>query len=192
MRYLPFVLFACTAPPGAPAATACSGLAVELVIDRSGSMTGAPIAFAKDAARAAIDRAADGDCVGVVAFDAAPAVVVPLAPVTRAPMRGAIDAIDARGGTELAPALELARRELSRASGRRHLLLLTDGQAASGGLVDLSRAMSAEGITIAAVGLGDGVDQQLLRALSLRFYKVESPAALVQVFEQEMDAVHAR
>jgi Mg-chelatase subunit ChlD len=193
------VLSACSGSksPAGPT-VACRGVALELLVDRSGSMSGAPSNWAKAAARDAVDKAADGDCIGVVAFDDTPTVTVPLAPLDRVAMRRAIDGIHVGGGTELLPALDVARSELPRASEpkRRHVLLLTDGQAASGDLPELARAMSAEGITLSTIGLGGGIDENLLRALSAqsggRFYKIDDPAGLVPVFEQELELLHKR
>ena len=46
-----------------------------------------------------------------------------------------------------------------RARKRKHVILLTDGQAPQNGIRDLVQAMAAEAITVTTVGLGGGVDE---------------------------------
>jgi Mg-chelatase subunit ChlD len=174
---------------------------VELVVDRSGSMSGAPLTWAKRAASAAVDQLSDTDCAGVIVFDSVATPTVPLAPTAGADRsrttRRLLDAVEAGGGTELLAALDLAHAELRRAPGsrRRHVLLLTDGQAPSGGLAGRVGAMSRDGITVSTVGLGSGVDADLLRTLARagggRFEAVSDPSALVDVFKREIEAVRA-
>src|SRR5690554_2140985 len=57
-------------------------LNLALVIDRSGSMSGAPLEGAKEAARTAVNMLMPGDWVSVVTFDDQVATPVPLVQVT--------------------------------------------------------------------------------------------------------------
>ena len=75
---------------------------VALVIDCSGSMQGAKIAAAKDAALMAVDRLRDDDFVSVVAYNATARVLVPATKVAeRETIRRAIRGIQAGGSTAL-------------------------------------------------------------------------------------------
>jgi hypothetical protein len=73
------------------------------------------------------------------------------------------------------------------------VILLTDGQAPQNGIRDLVQAMAAEGITVSSVGLGGGIDENLLRMISDlgggRFYKVTDPQSLPRVFTRETEMV---
>ena len=55
-------------------------VAMALVIDRSGSMTGLPLEMAKQAAKATADTLAADDLLEVIAFDSQPTRVVHLTP----------------------------------------------------------------------------------------------------------------
>jgi Ca-activated chloride channel family protein len=170
-------------------------VAMALVIDRSGSMTGLPLEMAKQAAKATADTLAGDDLLEVIAFDSAPTRIVRLTPAKhRARIQSDIARIQAGGGTEIFPALDAAYQALSSVRAKKkHVILLTDGQAPQGGIRDLVQAMSAEGITVTSVGLGGGIDENLLRMISDvgggRFYKVADPQSLPRIFTRETEMV---
>src|SRR6202022_4352219 len=88
--------------------------------------------------------------------------------------------IQAGGGTEIFPALDAAYQALSTTRAKKkHVILLTDGQAPQHGIRDLVQAMAAEEISVTSVGLGGGVDENLLRMIADvgggRFYRVADP-----------------
>jgi uncharacterized membrane protein len=170
-------------------------VAMALVIDRSGSMTGLPLEMAKAAAKATADTLAADDLLEVIVFDSTPTRIVRMTPAKhRARIQNDIARIQPGGGTEIFPALDEAFRALSvvRAK-KKHVILLTDGQAPQQGIRDLVQAMSAEGITVTSVGLGGGIDEGLLRTIAEvgqgRFYKVADPQSLPRVFTRETEMV---
>lgn len=171
------------------------GIAMALVIDRSGSMSGLPLEMAKAAAKATADTLAAEDLLEVVAFDTQPVRIVKMTPAKhRARIQSDIARIQPGGGTEIFAALDSAYQSLTVTRARRkHVILLTDGQAPSQGIRDLTQAMAAEGITVSSVGLGGGVDEGLLRSISDvgggRFYKVIDPQSLPRVFTREAEMV---
>jgi len=170
-------------------------VAMVLVLDRSGSMSGLPIEMAKAAAKATADTLASDDLLEVIAFDSAPTRVVRMTPAKhRARIQGDIARIQAGGGTEIFSALDAAYQSLTVTRARRkHVVLLTDGQASHNGIRDLIQAMAAEGITATAVGLGSGIDEPLLRMIAElgggRLYKVADPQSLPRVFTRETEMV---
>jgi tight adherence protein B len=103
-------------------------LDVALVIDTSGSMTGAPLAAAKTAAQAFISQLPAGVPVSVIGFGATPAVVSPRS-TNRAAQLAAIRSLNAGGQTALYDALRVALNQLQQpgAGARRMAVLLTDG-----------------------------------------------------------------
>jgi uncharacterized membrane protein len=170
-------------------------VAMALVIDRSGSMTGLPLEMAKEAAKATADTLSADDLLEVIAFDSQPTRIVRMtAAKHRARIQSDIARIQAGGGTEIFSALDAAYQALNVTRARKkHVILLTDGQAPSNGIRDLVQAMTAEGMTVSCVGLGAGIDDGLLRMISDlgggRFYKVVDPQALPRVFTKETEMV---
>jgi Mg-chelatase subunit ChlD len=171
------------------------GVAMELVIDRSGSMSGLPLEMAKAAAKATADTLAPEDELEVIAFDSQPTRIVKMTQAKhRARIQSDIARIQPGGGTEIFGALDAAYQSLSVTRARRkHIILLTDGQAPQNGIRDLAQAMASEGITVSTVGLGTGIDETLLRMISDlgggRFYKVIDPQTLPRVFTRETEMV---
>lgn len=171
------------------------GVAMVLAIDRSGSMTGIKIEMAKAAAKATADTLSGEDLLEVIAFDSAPTRVVRMTPAKhRARIQNDIARIQPGGGTEIFPALDAAYTELRVTRARKkHVILLTDGQAPSAGIRDLVQAMVAEGVTVSSVGLGAEIDENLLRMVSDvgggRFYKVLDPQSLPRVFTRETEMI---
>ncbi len=170
-------------------------VAMALVIDRSGSMTGLPLEMAKEAAKATADTLSADDLLEVIAFDSQPTRIVRMtAAKHRARIQSDIARIQAGGGTEIFGALDAAYQALTVTRARKkHVVLLTDGVAPQNGIRDLVQAMSAEGMTVSTVGLGAGIDDQLLRMISDlgggRFYKVVDPQSLPRVFTKETEMV---
>jgi Ca-activated chloride channel homolog len=105
-------------------------VAMSLVMDRSGSMTGLPIEMAKEAAKATVEVLAPDDLVGVIAFDSAPQRYVKLQPArNRTRIMNDIARIQPGGGTEIFSALDAAYQDMTVVQARRkHVILLTDGK----------------------------------------------------------------
>ncbi len=170
-------------------------VAMVLVIDRSGSMAGLPLEMAKAAAKATADTLSSDDLLEVVAFDSTPSRIVKMTPAGhRARIQTDIARIAPGGGTEIFPALDSAYQTLTvTAARKKHVILLTDGQAPQNGIRDLVQGMAAEGMTISTVGLGTGIDTTLLRQISDlgggRFYAVADPQSLPKVFTRETELV---
>ena len=112
--------------------------------------------MAKQAAKATADTLAADDLLEVIAFDSQPTRIVRMtAAKHRARIQSDIARIQAGGGTEIFPALDAAYQALGVTRARKkHVILLTDGQAPQTGIRDLVQAMSAEAITVSTVGLG--------------------------------------
>jgi Ca-activated chloride channel family protein len=170
-------------------------VAMALVIDRSGSMTGLPLEMAKQAAKATADTLAADDLLEVIAFDSQPTRIVRMTAAKHsARIQNDIARIQAGGGTEIFPALDTAYQALSSTHAKRkHVVLLTDGQAPSNGIRDLVQAMAAEEITVTTVGLGGGADETLLRMIAEvgggRYYRAADPQSLPRIFTRETEMV---
>jgi uncharacterized membrane protein len=170
-------------------------VAMSLVIDRSGSMTGLPLEMAKAAAKASVGVLGSDDLVEVIAFDSAPTRFVKMQPArNRSRIIGEIARIQPGGGTEIFPALDAAYQDMTVTQARKkHVILLTDGRAPTGGIRDLVSAMIAESITVTTVGLGNDVDEQLLKMIADvgggRFHAVADPNNLPRIFTKETEMI---
>jgi uncharacterized membrane protein len=171
------------------------GVAMALVIDRSGSMTGLPMEMAKAACRATVETLQGDDMIEVIAFDSTPQRFVKMQPARyRARIQNDIARIQPGGGTEIFSSLDMAYQDLSVVQARKkHVVLLTDGQAPVQGIKDLATGMLAEAITVTTVGLGEGVNQELLRSVADagggRFHLVPDPNSLPKIFTRETELI---
>jgi Mg-chelatase subunit ChlD len=165
-------------------------LAVVLVLDRSGSMTGARLEAAKEAARVTAEVLGPNDMIAVVAFDSEAQVFVRLQrPANKPQILREISRITSGGGTNIVPGLKEASEILHNiADVRRHVILLTDGEAPDDGIVELVDTMRNARITVSAVGL-QGADRNLLSRIADhgegRLYMIEDIAALPKIFMKE-------
>jgi uncharacterized membrane protein len=170
-------------------------VAMVLVIDRSGSMTGLPLEMAKAAAKATAQTLSSDDLIEVIAFDSAPTRYVKIQPArNRSRIAAEIARIQPGGGTEIFPALDAAYQDLTVTQARKkHVVLLTDGKASSSGIRDLVSAMIAESITVTTVGLGGDVDEQLLKMIADvgggRYHAVADPNNLPRIFTKETEMI---
>lgn len=170
-------------------------VAMCLVIDRSGSMTGLPMEMAKEAAKATAKTLESDDLIEVIGFDTAPIRVVKMQPArNRTRISNEIARIQPGGGTEIFSALDAAYQDMTVTQARKkHVILLTDGQAPTGGIRDLVSAMIAESITVTTVGLGSGVDESLLKMIADvgggRYHAVPDPNNLPKIFTKETEMI---
>ena len=152
-------------------------LAVTLVLDVSGSMDGAAIANARDAANKLVDRLAPTDRFSLVTFSSDAKVLVPIGHV--GPRRGfihaTINAIGTEGGTNISEGLRLGYEQTKSPTvpedSVRCVMLLSDGHANAGitGSSALARmALDAfqDGIETSAFGLGESYDGPLMSGIA--------------------------
>jgi len=174
---------------------------IALVIDASSSMEqesgGArKIDAAKDAAQSFLQYLSfaprGNDQAAVVSFNNRPTLSSGLTS-DRNVLGSAIAGIETAPGTRIDLALDVARQELSgeraREGNNPALILLTDGQPSPGtvdAVIAAADAAKREGITLFVIGLGDDVDEALLRQLAtapdLYFY-APTAAELAAIYE---------
>lgn len=162
------------------------GQALVIVLDRSGSMGGAPIEGAVDAIAGMVRRLAPQDAFGLVAFDDQADVVVPvrsMADHDPVELERGIRGIRPGGSTDLSAGYLLGVREATRAlqtavaAGRTGIvgstvLLVSDGHANAGiedpvVMAGLAQAANAgQVITTSTIGFGLGYDEVLLEAIT--------------------------
>lgn len=165
-------------------------MAMVLVLDKSGSMEGAPIALAREAAKAAVELIGQRDQIGVVAFDGDTFKVCDMTSGTnKFDAINAIDTIAAGGGTNMYPALATAKEMLEFADAKvKHVIVLTDGQSTAGDFLGITTAMSDSGMTLSTVALGSADKELLNRMAELgkgRYYETNDAESIPRIFAKE-------
>jgi len=152
------------------------GQAVQVVLDRSGSMEGHPLEAAKGSLLKLVDRLAPQDSFGLVAFDDTALVIVPtrsMADHHLPSLKQAIREMRIGGSTDISAGYLMGIRELKRvnSTGGSTLLLISDGHANSGEtdpkfFAEVATKAATEKLTTSTIGLGDGYDETILEALA--------------------------
>ena len=152
---------------------------LQVVLDRSGSMHGAPLEGAKKALVALVRRLEPTDNFGLVTFDDSAQVVVPAGPLTdKEAVIAQIQGVRAGGSTDLSAGFLRGLREIRRvmpvAGGKRGsgtVLVISDGHV-NAGIKDVDEFASvtskayADNIVTSTLGYGRGYDETLLAALA--------------------------
>ncbi|AVH69849.1 vWA domain-containing protein [Nostoc sp. 'Lobaria pulmonaria (5183) cyanobiont'] len=179
-------------------------LNLSLVIDRSGSMAGAPLHHALKAAESVVDRLEPDDILSVVVYDDEVDSVVPPQSVTnKAALKNSIRKVRAGGITNLSggwlKGCEHVKTRLEPQKINR-VLLLTDGHANMGIqdpkiLTATSGQKAEEGIITTTLGFAQGFNEDLLigmaRAATGNFYFIQSIDEATEVFSIELDSLRA-
>lgn len=170
-------------------------LALALVIDKSGSMNGQKMELAKDAAKATAEMLGPDDYIAVIGFDSTPERVVRMQSASnRVRILRDIGRMQARGGTAIFPALDMAYQDLAVTRARiKHVILLSDGQSPEQGIPELVQVMRAEGMTVSIVGLGADVNRALMQQVANlgggRAYFTNDPHNIPRIFMRETTTV---
>lgn len=168
-----------------------AAVALALVVDRSGSMSGEKLEFCKTAAVATAGMLANKDWLGVVAFDSSATWIVPMARMTaRGDAERRIRAIADGGGTNIFPGMTEGRAALARTPAKvRHMIVLTDGVSEGSGYPQLAAACRGDRITISTVAVGSDADTSLLQAIAAagggKFYLAQDPRQVPRIFTQD-------
>lgn len=169
-------------------------LSLSMVIDRSGSMSGAPLKHATEAAGLLVRQLAPTDTLSVVVYDNHVTTIVDAQPCDDpGAIIKKIQAIKPGGATNLHGGWERGC-ELAKKSERdavRRVLLLTDGQANVGvtdpkKLIAESREQAGDGVITTTLGFGRDFQEDLLIGMAEagrgNFYYIETPEDATQVF----------
>lgn len=173
--------------------------ALALVVDRSGSMAGRPLAEARRCAEYVVGQLRPTDAVSLVQFDNRVQRLWPAVPLADgAPLRAALAALHAGGNTHLHGGWREGADTLAdvRGSGLKRVILLSDGQA-NEGLTDTDAIAAqcaewaARGITTSTYGLGNGFNEGLMVAMARagggNHYYGDTAEDLMEPFQQELE-----
>lgn len=170
-----------------------------LAIDVSGSMQGAPIQYLRAGLIEMADELAPEDHVSLVKYSTDATVVLEHVPATdKATLVDAFDSLVASGSTNLYDGLftayQLAATHQSSLIQNR-VIFLSDGVATAGlvstpKLRSLAEGYAKQGIALSSIGVGTEFDLDVMRQLGEvgagNFYFLEDPAAVVEVFTEEV------
>ena len=170
-----------------------------LVLDRSGSMSGAKLEAMLQAAHGVVDNLTSQDYLGVVVFDDNVQTIIPSQLVRNpASLHKILKGVVVGGSTSLhAGWLEGATQTAGKLDPGRlnRVLLLTDGEA-NVGVTEPDRICSdvngaaQRGVSCTTLGFGDGYNEVLLRSMAAsgngNHYFVETPEQLPGIFNQEL------
>lgn len=170
-----------------------SPVMMNLLLDRSGSMKGAPLSAAVEAAAQFVELARPDDFIGLVLFDGVAEQRVPVSLMDargKRAMTEALKGIQTGRGTALHHAVSLGLKGLQRTlvPGRRpQMLILTDGEPSVGpdaveAFQDLGHELAKANVSVHALGLAKHYVAEILDALTQpsgnAFEHVDGPEGL--------------
>jgi Ca-activated chloride channel homolog len=177
-----------------------------LAVDRSSSMRGPRFAQAIRAASEVVHRMDSRDRLTVLAFDAGVRVVFGperVTPDAAEKLVRALADLDTGVGTNLGAAIKAGAERLRTGYVRgalARLVLLTDGQP-SVGITDSSKLCALveseweTGVTVTAMGIGEGFEDELLAEMARRgrggFHYLAAPADIPAAFGRELAGLFA-
>ena len=171
-----------------------------LVIDRSGSMAGAKIDSARDAALGFLQRLRDDDQIAIVTYGSDVSADLSLSRVgnVRGQAQRIIASIDAGGGTNISGGLNRAIRELSSGQGARRVMLISDGRPTEGErspqrLAAIAGDGRETGLSFSSLGVGLDYDENVMEGIALRggggFYHLRRAHEMANILGKEFKAV---
>lgn len=177
---------------------------LSVVLDRSGSMQGAKIEKARQAAAIAIDKLGDDDIFSLVTYDNETDLLIVPERVGgsshREELKSRINRIQPGGGTGLHAGVVMGAEQVRRffeSERVNRVILLSDGIANVGpsspsDLARLGRELRGDGIAVSTIGLGDDYNEDLMTALaessSANYYYVKDAEKLPGIFAEELGA----
>ena len=174
-------------------------LNLAVVLDKSGSMTGAKLEKAKQAALQLVDRLTSQDIFSLVIYSDEARVLVPAQRVEdKEALKEKIEGIEAGGSTALYAGVKTGARQLQEYFSNKRInrvILLSDGLANVGpsstrDLCRLGRELAGQGISVTTIGVGDDYNEDLMAGLAeasdANYYYVQDTEKLPEIFAKEL------
>jgi Ca-activated chloride channel family protein len=170
-------------------------LSLAVVLDTSGSMSGAKLDEARRSVRKLLEGMRDDDEVAFVRYADHAEVIQPLARVrdVRAELVARLSQLEATGGTNIPSGLAEGERQLARAGFSRvkRVVLVSDGLDGSRSRAeDLARDTFARGVTVSSLGVGLDFDESYMASLAEighgNFGFVKDAGSLARFLDREL------
>jgi Ca-activated chloride channel family protein len=174
-------------------------LNLAVVLDKSGSMTGAKLEKTKQAAMQLVDRLAPNDIFSLVIFSDDAQILVPAQKVEdKEALKEKIESIQANGSTALYAGVKMGSDQIREYFSRKRInrvLLLSDGLANVGpssprDLRRLGGDLAERGISVTTIGVGDDYNEDLMAGLAgasdANYYYVRDTEKLPDIFAREL------
>jgi Ca-activated chloride channel homolog len=174
-------------------------LNLAVVLDKSGSMTGAKLEKTKQAAMQLVDRLAPDDIFSLVIFSDSARVLVPAQHVEdKDALKEKIESIEADGSTALYAGVKMGADQLGEFFSSKRInrvILLSDGLANVGPssprqLRRLGSDLAERGISVTTIGVGDDYNEDLMAGLAeasdANYYYVQDVEQLPSIFAKEL------
>ncbi|MEW6433577.1 MAG: VWA domain-containing protein [Myxococcota bacterium] len=172
-----------------------------LVIDRSGSMSGAKIEQARRAALRLVDLLDEHDRLAIVHYGSDVRALGGLfaTPDNKARMKRYINSIQDEGGTNIGEGLWAGKNHLASAMSDfrvNRLLLLSDGQPTVGitsasGLANTVAKIRAAGVSVTSLGVGADFNEDLMQRLADvgggSYGFISDASAMTAIFERDLE-----
>jgi Ca-activated chloride channel family protein len=171
-----------------------------MVLDRSGSMSGPPLAAAKHAAKRFVQFLAPTDRIAVVVFDNNVDTIFGPRPVDHPKVEEAIGRIHAGGSTNLSGGWLKGQEHVASGlvKGVNRVLLFTDGCANAGikdpdKLLGLSRGALTNSLTTTCIGFGAHFNEDLMRGMADagggNYWYIQDHDQMGEVFDEEIEGL---
>ncbi|HEY1718217.1 MAG TPA: VWA domain-containing protein [Verrucomicrobiae bacterium] len=174
-------------------------LNLAVVLDKSGSMTGAKLEKTKQAAMQLVDRLAPNDIFSLVIFSDEAQVLVPAQKVgDKDALKGKIESIKADGSTALYAGVKMGADQLQEFFSDKRInrvILLSDGLANVGPssprqLRWLGSDLAGRGISVTTIGVGDDYNEDVMAGIAeasdANYYYVQDTEKLPEIFAREL------
>src|SRR5437016_3895821 len=174
-------------------------LNLAVALDRSGSMTGAKIEKARQAAMGLVDQLAPGDIFSFITYsDHAEVVLAAQEVEDKEALKSQISRVHPGGSTALYAGVQRAADQVQKHLSTKRInrvILLSDGLANVGpsspaDLRALGRSLSERGISVTTIGVGDDYNEDLMAGLAeasdANYYYVKDTEKLPAIFAKEL------
>jgi Ca-activated chloride channel family protein len=171
-----------------------------LVIDRSGSMEGEPLDYAKRACGHVVDLLDPNDILSIVTFEERVDVVMPARRVlNKALIKEHINRIQPGNTTNIYDALAAGASQVASVRSEQYVnrvVVLTDGEPTAGvkdysSIVGCAAEQRSRGISITALGFGPEYNEELLAGMAKRgggnYSYIARPELIPEVFRAELE-----
>lgn len=164
-------------------------LAIALAVDISGSMAGEALQNARNGAIDFVSRTGVQDRLLLIAFGSQATEVIP-ATTEKEKLKQAVQNLQSGDNTALYDAIGLAAEKLAPLpSPKKNLVILTDGfdNSSSKTVAEIEKIVKDKKITVYAIGLGNAINEQILKSISEnsqgKYFNAATPSELTAIYQ---------